>query len=217
MTKPLSGPLPAILKRRLNIGSSAEVDEDVFKALVEHYRLSEQHNETPREKMDPSRENAAATVSWRALARALMLDFIPAYQPKLRKADGHLLRDWMDAGGSVLNIYGHSSHYRRHFYQAQFVWLIQEQKRQKARSREWVFRWFAHEEEKIGPKERSRRTSLLPRPYRRRSTSESPRQAFNSIPKTVRHRSVFFLPWWGSARAPRSLNDRIGGGCLANR
>jgi hypothetical protein len=203
MCKPFSGPLPAILKRRFNLGSSAEDRRAVFQALVEHYW--QKHHETPREKMDPSRENAAATISWQALAEALMFDFIPAFQPKLSKTNSHILRDWMNAGGSISTFMADFDRYYRHFYQAQLVWLIQEQVRQKDRSRAWVFRWFANEVETQGPKEKERRTSLLPRPYRKRFTEKSLKQAFNAIPRSVRERPCDYLPVLGLGAAARLI------------
>jgi hypothetical protein len=131
-----------------------------------------------------------------------MLDFVPAYQPNKRA--GQLLLDWMHAGGNVLNFFDDLPQ-RQHFYQAQLVRLIQEQERQKDRPREWVFRWFANKEEIKGSKEKERRTSLLPRPYRKRSTAISIREAFNSTPGAVRKRPFDYLPCgsWPATREPR--------------
>ena len=200
MCKPFSGPLPAILKRRFNFGSSAQDRQVVFEALIEHYCRPGKHHEHTREMSSP-REEAGATASWQALAEALMFDFIPAYQPKVSKTNKHILLDWMDAGGSVSAFMADSARCYRHFYQAQLVWLIQEQARQKGCPRAWVFRWFANEVETQGPKEEARRISLLPRPYRKRSTEKSLKQAFSSIPSFVRKRPHEYLPPTGLGAA----------------
>jgi hypothetical protein len=205
MCKPHSGPLPAILKRRLKSGVSAEEEEAVFKALVEHYRLSEQHDEMLRKVKGLARDYSAESAFWRTLAKSLMLDFIPAYWRKLGKAEGQLLLDWMKAGGSVESFFAGSSRNHRHFYQAQLVWLIQEQGRQKDRPQAWVFRWFANEVETQGPKEKERRISLLPRPYRGRSTAISLKQAYMSIPRPVRKKPYDYLPFVGLGPAPARL------------
>ncbi len=191
MTKQHSGPFPPILRRRLKKGVSAEEREPVFKALVEHYRLSYEHQAMLQKAKGLSPDTTARGVFWERLARSLMFDFVPAYRPN--KPDGQLLLDWMHAGGNVMSFFDDLPR-RQHFYQAQLVGLIQDQARRKDRSREWVFRWFANEEETGGPKESSRRTSLLPRPYRKRKTAESIREAFNSIPGAVRKRPFDYLP-----------------------
>jgi hypothetical protein len=193
MTKQHSGPFPALLRRRLKslVFAGEREREVVFKALVEHYQLTEQHDEMLQKVKGLSPDTAARSVFWERLARSLMLDFVPAYQ--LNKRDGQLLLDWMQAGGNVLNFFVDLPR-RQHFYQAQLVCLIQEQAYRKNRPREWVFRWFAHKEERGGSKERSRRTSLLPPRYRKRSTARSIREAFNRIPTAVRKRPFDYLP-----------------------
>lgn len=191
MTKQHSGPFPAILRRRLKSRVLAEEEGAVFKALVEHYRLSKEHQVMLQKAKGLVPDTAARSVFWEKLARSLILDFVPAYRPN--KPDVQLLRDWVHAGGEVLNFFADLPR-RQHFYEAQFVGLIQDQARRKGRPREWVFRWLANEEEIKGPKEKERRTSLLPRPYRRRSTALSIREAFNRIPKAVRERPFDYLP-----------------------
>ena len=176
---------------------------------MDRYRLSKEHLEMLREANNSSHENVAGTVFWRGLAKALMHDFIPAYQPKLSKADKHILLDWMDAGGGVSHFFS-DPRFRRHFYQAQLVWLIQGQEVQKDRSRAWVFDWFANKEETQGPKEAKRRTSLLPRPYRQRLTPKSLKQAFTSIPRSVRERPDQYLPFVGLGPRPPNFNDCLG-------
>ena len=204
MSKPYLSPLPATLKRPLKADAFSEGRESVFQALVDRYRLSKEHLEMLREANNSPHENVAGTVFWRGLAKALMHDFIPAYQPKLSKADKHILLDWMDAGGGVSHFFS-DPRFRRHFYQAQLVWLLQWQKTQKNRSLAWVFRWFSNEEDTQGPKEKTRRTALLPRPYRRRLTSLSLKQAFNSIPRFVRERPDQYLPFVGLGPAAAKL------------
>jgi len=208
MTKQHSGPFPAILKRRLKSRAFAgeREREPVFKALVEHYRLSNEHQAMLQKAKGVVPETAARSVFWERLARSLMLDFVPAYQPNER--DGQLLLDWIHAGGNVMSFFDDLLR-RQHFYEAQFVELIQDQAREQDRSREWVFRWFANEEEIKGPKEKERRTSLLPRPYRQRSTAISIREAFNCIPRAVRKRPFDYLPC-GSRPATRET-------CIAPR
>ena len=154
MTKQHSGPFPAILKRRLKSRAFAGEREPLFKALVEHYRLSNEHQAMLQNTKGLAPDTAARSVFWERLASSLMLDFVPAYRPN--KPDGQLLLDWMHAGGNVKSFFDDWPR-RQHFYQAQLVGLIQDQARRKDRSREWVFRWLANEEETGGPKERSRR------------------------------------------------------------
>lgn len=189
-----------MLKRRPKSDVSPEERSAVFRALVEHYGLSKQHSEMRTEGAKPTAENTF----WQKLTEAMMYDFIPAYQPKVKK-DVDLLLDWVEAGGTVLPFYADFRRYRDHFYQAQLVWLIEAQVQRKDRSREWVFRWFANEEERKGAKEQERRTSLLPTPYRRRLTSKSLRQAYNSIPRTVRENPHVYLPIIGLSPLPARL------------
>ena len=202
MTKQHSGPFPAILRRRLKNWVLAEEEEAVFKALVEHYRLSKEHQVMLQKAKGLVPDAAARSVFWEKLARSLMLDFVPAYRPN--KPDGQLLLDWVHAGGDVLSFFD-DLHGRQHFYQAQLVWLIQEQARRKDRPREWVFRWFANEEEIKGPKEKERRISLLPRPYRGRLAAKSLKQAYTNIPRPVRERPYDYLPFVGLGPAPARL------------
>lgn len=186
-------PFPAILRQRLKSGMFAEERkwEAVFKALVEHYRLSNEHQVMLQKAKGLVPDTAARSVFWEQLARSLMLDFVPAYRPN--KSDGQLLVDWMHAGGNVLNFFADLPR-RQHFYEAQLVTLVQDKARRQDRPREWVFRWFAHKEERKGSKEQERRTSLMPRPYRKRKTAISIREAFNSIPSAVRKRPFDYLP-----------------------
>ena len=93
---------------------------------------------------------------------------------------------------------------RQHFYQAQLVCLLQEQARLKERSLAWVFRWFANKEETKGLKGEEKRNSLLPRPYRRRLTAKSLKQAYNSIPRPVRDKPYEYLPFVALDPAPAS-------------
>jgi hypothetical protein len=202
MTKQHSGPFPKILRRRLKSRVLAEEEEAVFKALVEHYRLSKEHQVMLQKAKGVVPDTAARCVFWERLARSLMLDFVPAYQPN--KPDGQLLLDWMRAGGDVMSFFD-DLHRRQHFYQAQLVWLIQEQARRKDRPQAWVFRWFANEVETQGPKEKERRISLLPCPYRGRLTAISLKQAFMSIPRPVRMKPYDYLPVVGLGPAPARL------------
>ena len=152
MCKPYLVPLPTILRQRLKLGSFA-YEQPFFEALVEHYGLSDRYYEMLRRPKGLSPENAAGAVFWRSLAQLLMLDFIPVFQPKLSKADKRLLSiGWTLV--ALLETFMADFDRHRHFYQAQLVCLIQEQVRQKDRSRAWVFRWFANEVETQGPKER---------------------------------------------------------------
>jgi hypothetical protein len=202
MCKPSSGrPLSPLLRRRFKPGRSADERRAVFDALVEHYRLTEMSKAMRHRTEALSPEDEARSLFWEALAQSLMFDFIPAFQLKQSKADKHILIDWMKAGGTVPTFYADSARYYRHFYQAQLVWRIQEQKRQKKRSRAWVFRWFANKEETQGRREHEKRTLLLPRPYRKRSTEKSLKHAFGSIPPFVRNRPHEYLPPTGLGAA----------------
>ena len=201
-------PFPAILRQRLKSGMFAEEREReaVFKALVDHYQLSNEHQLMLQKVKGLVPDTAARSVFWEQLARSLMLDFVPAYKPK--KRDGQLLLDWMHAGGNVISFFDDLPR-RQHFYQAQLVELIEGLTRRKDRSREWVFRWFANEEEKGGPKERSRRTCLLPQHYRKRATAGSIKIAFMDIPKAIRKRPFDYLPSRPATREP-SIRSRRG-------
>jgi hypothetical protein len=202
--KPYLVRLPAILRRRLKLGSFAYEQPAALKALVEHYRLSDRYYEMLRGTKGLSPENSAGAVFWRSLAQLLMLDFIPVFQPKLSEADKHLLSDWIDAGGTLETFMDDPARHQ-HFYQAQLVCLLQEQARLKGRSLAWMFRWFANKEETQGLKGKEKRNSLLPRPYRRRLTAESLKQAYNSIPRPVREKPYDYLPFVGLGPAPARL------------
>ena len=205
MCKPYSGPLPAILRRRFKPGRSADDRQAVFKALVERYRPTEKSEEMLPKTKGLVPEDRAGSLFWQTLAQSLMFDFIPAYQPQLSEVTKHILLDWISAGGTVEAFMADDARYHRHFYQAQLVRLIQEQGRQKDRPQAWVFRWFANEVETQGPKEKERRISLLPRPYRGRSTAISLKQAYMSIPRPVRMKPYDYLPVMGLGPAPARL------------
>ena len=123
----------------------------------------------------------------------LMGEFIPTYRPKPEKpkrVDANGMEDWWKAGGTLIGGPGDFTA----FYQAQFAKVIEAKKGELRKSRAWVFGWFANENARTSPGEAAKRRELLPRPYRKRQTSGSLRQAFNSIPLQVRKDPDACLP-----------------------
>lgn len=184
--------LPPILKKRIRDDATEAERIVVFNALVTHYRLADRFTELMKEPAGDQKQ-VLATMFWSDLAMQLLFDWIPAYYlmpPGRRKGANSSSLDWIDAGGSFLL----QPKDIEAFYQAQFVELIAKRVAETRRSRNWVFQWFANEQAVAGNKEAMLRRQMLPRPFRNRATSQSLRQAFNSIPKAVRQNPRAYLP-----------------------
>jgi len=187
-------PLPPILKRRLRDDASPAERREAFNSLVGRYGLSELYNKMIAEKTEATRQSSASATFWEALATSLMRDHVKAFRPKLIKTDKTILFDWLKAGGDVQGFWENIDRYRRHFYEAQLVWLIRCVQQKKDCTRAWAFRWLANEAEAGGPNERERRAALLPRRYQKRSTPRSLKEAFMIIDRSVRVMPSLYLP-----------------------
>jgi hypothetical protein len=196
--------MPAILKRRIRDDAPDDETHEPWWALMEHYGLRTKL----RALLDApagDEKQVLATEFWSDLALCLLCDFVPAYRnqkPGRHKTAGNLT-DWINAGGSELQAPAELTS----FAQAQFAFAIAEQQRQSGESRAWVFKWFANEVATTTPSKAVARRELLPRPYRKRTTSGSLKQAFNDIPSPVRENPSKFLPQPAAADQGKSRKD----------
>jgi hypothetical protein len=195
LAKLYSGRLPPILTRRLRDGAPDGDRQAVFNALIAHYRLTGKWEDFQREPKGSPLRSSKEAASWRELALLLAQDFIKACHPTFKfkiidKLDE--FQDWVAAGGSKQDFPSDSTK----FYQAQLVEVIQKREAESGKSRAWVFCWFANEAPAAtsNSKEANDRHLLLPRPYRKRGTSGSLKQAYNSIPRAVRNNPRGSLP-----------------------
>jgi hypothetical protein len=180
----LRRPLPAILAGKVKAS-----DEEKFAAVVERYELKGLLREMEAAPLSTAK-TMRAQVFWCRLALALMAEFFPVYRPLSAN-----LQDWLNAGGSIFGAPSTRDEFKR-FYQAQLIDAIERKRTEKkrSRSREWVFQWFANEKVIATDEAEARaRLELLPKAYRLRK-SHSIRQAFYTIPTSVRDRYRDFLP-----------------------
>lgn len=185
--------LPEILRRRVPDEASDAEKQAAFDAVVAHYNLTERYTAFMGAPNGSTLRAPAAVAFWCELAVKLMFDFIPAYhlgKPGRRRNTTGNAVDWIAAGGGVLGVPADLTA----FYQAQLVQRIEARMSESGQSKAWVFRWFANEVAITTPHEAAARRALLPRPYRKRGTSASLKEAFNSIPKSVRLNPKEFLP-----------------------
>ncbi len=129
---------------------------------------------------------------WCALAISLARDLVPAFRTRRarrNKLDTDAHGDWIRAGGGLIASFDATA-----FYQAQFVEVIAAKEAEMKKSRFWVFRWFANEAATTTRQEAAKRLESLPRPYRKRTTSDSLKEAFQRIPKEVRRNPKDYLP-----------------------
>jgi len=185
--------LPIILTRRPK--NDAE-RRSVFEAVAARYGLADKLKEMLSAPTDSPLKATHGQKFFAELAISLMIELFPAYRltrPGRRKSDKEAPGDWVTAGGSMLFPPTDFSA----FYQAQFVQTVERLAKEQRKSRESIFRWLANEAQVASPKEAHARLALLPRPYQKRQTSRSLRQAFNSIPKRIRSNPNLYLPTRG--------------------
>lgn len=187
------GRLPKLLRNPPKRGRSKRENQAVFDALLDHYGLTDVFASLASEQ-DVARQLELSIDLWSKLTIKLLNDFIPAYRlsaigrPKtFGKPE---ITDWISAGGGPFACPSDMTS----FYQAQFVEVVTKLEQAKSKSRAWVFLWLANETEKVGPQQAEARRAMLPRPYRKRGTSRSLRQAFNAIPRSVRSSPMDHLP-----------------------
>jgi hypothetical protein len=187
------GPFPPVLMRRLRDDAPEGEKRAVFEALIAHYRLTDELRAMTGEPNGSPLKSKYGLTFWSGLAGRLMFDFVPAYRlkkPKSTKGRSEVIEDWSDAGGSLLGWPDDATS----FYQAQLVEVIKSRQVESGKSRAWVFRWFANEVAVTTPAEATRRRSILPRPYRKRGTSGSLKEAYSRIPRVVRASPKDYLP-----------------------
>jgi hypothetical protein len=211
MSKRLKIPdFPAMLMRTGIARAGLQDAETCIDLLAGYYKLPH-----PPRNLSPGVR--ASEVWWRCLALNLASDFIPAFQePARRGRSAHgAISDWQIASG--LSSGDPTAQELRRFYQAQLVEVISDRMRKAHKPRSWVFKWFANEIEKVDKRRAEERRRLLPSIYRKRTTSGSLRQAFNSIPRSVRQNPSIFLPPRGLGLVGAFVSRRPATGLAAGR
>jgi hypothetical protein len=189
-------PLPEILQRPMSPAAVRDGgNKKRWAAVIAHFGLEKDANRTFAATDDAQAKEQARLRFFEGLALRLLVEYIPAFsrsRPGRRPTQvDQPWKVWGDAGGS------REDYHRENmaaFYQAQFVMAIEGLKQERGRSRAWVFRWLANEEELASPKVAAQRRDLLPPPYRNRTTAGALKEAFAKIPREVRKSPHRFLP-----------------------